>query len=316
MRTGSELLSQSIFTRRLSTFVVVAETLSFRQAAAMIGRSQPAVTAQIQQLEEFLGVSLFIRSTRQVRLTGAGAELLERSKKLLVETDRLVSDFRSHAMVSKGQVVVSFSPTVAFGLFPPTLKAFEQEYPNVRVLLREDLGPEMFAALQMATVDFGIGPYHNVPDTLEFQGIFEQDFFLILRKEHPLSIRGYARFSDLTSMDLLCSAIGSTARAVLDEAFKSNGLTFKPKYEALQYPSLFSMTAAGFGATVMPIVNADLLAAMNLKAIPVRGIRMSRTVGLITRKGEDLSPASTAFLRIVRLTVDLERVRLGLDQSG
>ena len=313
MLSGSELVNQSLFARRLATFVVVAETLNFRKAASMIGRSQPAVTAQIQQLEQYLGVSLFVRSTRQVRLTVAGADLLDRSKKLLVDTDRLVSDFRSHASVDKGQVFVSFSPTVAFGLIPPTLRAFQADYPNVKVFLREDLGPEMLSAVSRGQIEFGIGPYRLVPEGLSFEPMFEQAFFLIIRSDHPLAIRGYARVKDLASICILSSSIGSTAREVLDKATRDNGLSVELKYEALQYPTLFSLAAAGLGATVMPVVNPELLKALNLSAVPIRSVPMSRTVGLITRKGETLSPAADAFLRTVTLTVEQERTRLGLD---
>ncbi len=313
MLSGSELVNQSLFARRLATFVVVAETLNFRKAASMIGRSQPAVTAQIQQLEQYLGVALFVRSTRQVKLTSAGADLLDRSRKLLVDTERLVSDFRSHASVDKGQVFASFSPTVAFGLIPPSLSAFQEDYPNVKVFLREDLGPDMLSAVSRGQIDFGIGPYRSVPDGVSFEPMFEQAFFLIIRSDHPLAIRGYARVKDLASISLLSSSIGSTAREVLDKATRDNGLSVELKYEALQYPTLFSLAAAGLGATVMPVVNPDLLKALNLKAIPIRSVPMSRTVGLITRKAEALSPAADAFLRTVTLTVEQERTRLRLD---
>ncbi|AWB32789.1 LysR family transcriptional regulator [Orrella marina] len=316
MLNGSELVNLSLFARRLASFVVVAETLNFRKAANIIGRSQPAITAQIQQLEEYLGVSLFVRSTRQVRLTVAGADLLDRSKKLLVDTDRLVADFRSHASVDKGQVYVSFAPTVAFGLIPPSLKVFQEHYPNVKVLLREDLGNEMLSAVSGGSIDFGIGPYKSVPGGVSFEPIFEQPFFLIILQDHPLAARGFARPKDLVSLNLVSSSIGTTAREVLDKAARENGLTFDIRYEALQYPTLFSLAAAGLGATVMPAVNPELLKALGLVAIPIRSLRMSRTVGLIRRVGEKLSPAADAFLRTVILTVEQERRHLGLDERG
>lgn len=121
---------------QLATFVAVAETLSFRDAAEVLGRSQPSVSAHIQQLETYLGVDLFARSTRQVRLTTAGVELLERARRILVETRRLVGDIQSQSGMLKGQVVASFSPTTAFALVPRLLTAFVEEHPGIRVLLR------------------------------------------------------------------------------------------------------------------------------------------------------------------------------------
>lgn len=310
MALRPETLTPSIF-RRLGTFVAVAETLSFRRAAEMVGRSQPAVTAQINQLEDALGVKLLVRSTRQVRLTAAGAELLERAKRLLAESERLVRDIQSQAGLLTGQVVASFSPTIAVSLVPRVLAAFEVEHPGIRVMLREDLAPQMFEAIRNGVVDFGIGPYRPVTEELGFEPIFEQEFSLIIRMDHPLAIRGHARVRDLATIDVLCSAVGTTAREVLDDATQAEGITVRPKYETLQYPTLFALAAAGFGGTVMPAVNPDVLPTMGLKAVPFRGRRLARAIGLISRRGEALAPGAQAFVRLLLLTAEQESHRLG-----
>lgn len=311
MPLRTEVISRQMF-GHLETFVAVAETLNFRRAAETVGRSQPAVTSQINQLEQLLGVQLLTRTTRQVRLTAAGAELLDRAKKLLTETHRLVRDIQSQAGLLTGQVVASFSPTIAVSLIPRVLSAFESEYPGIRVLLREDLGPEMIQAVQTGSVDFGIGPYKRVPERLAFKAIFEQEFFLILPAGHPLAIRGHVRIRDLAELDILCSAVGTTAREVLDEALQAEGIVVRPKYEALQYPTLFTLASAGFGATVMPAVNPDMLAALGLKAVPFRGARLTRPIGMIVRRDEALAPATEAFMRLLLLTAEQEGGRLGL----
>lgn len=282
---------------QLMTFVAVAEILNFRRAAEAVGRSQPAVTAQINQLEEFLGVKLFVRTTRQVRLTPAGIELLERARKLLAETSRMISDIQSRDGLSIGQVVASFSPTIAVSLIPRVLGAFEHDYPGIRVLLREDLGAEMFAAVQTGAVDFGIGPYSRVPSSLAFRPIFQQEFFLIIHRSHAIAKKGFARVADLGELPLLCSAVGSTAREVLDQATLAEGVAIQPKYEALQYQTLFALASAGFGATVMPKVNPDILKALSLSAVPFKELRLERAIGMIVRRDEELAPAAEAFIR-------------------
>lgn len=237
MALNPETISPTVF-RRLDTFIAVAETLSFRRAAEMLSRSQPAVTSQINQLENALGVKLLVRSTRQVRLTTAGAELLERGKRLLAESERLIRDIHAQAGLLTGQVVVSFSPTIAMSLAPKVLATFESEHPGIRVLLREELAPQMLEALLNGSVDVGIGPYQPTTDKLAFNPIFDQEFSLIVREDHPLAIRGHARIRDLANINLLCSSVGTTAREVLENAAKAEGIAIMPKYEALQYPTL------------------------------------------------------------------------------
>lgn len=300
---------------QLATFVTVAETLNFRQAAELLGRSQPAVSAHIKELEDYVGVPLLARTTRQVRLTAAGAELFSRAKKILVDTRRLVGDIRSQATALKGQLVASFSPTAAFSLTPAVLTAFVQDYPQIRVELREALGPEMLHAVQTGEVDVGIGPYPNVPDGLSFRPLFDQEFFVIVRADHPLAIRGFARIADLAELDVLCSSIGTTARVVLEDALRGAGISVNARFEALQYPSLFALAAAGFGAAVMPLVSNDLLRGLGLRPVPFRDARLFRTVGLIMRKDEDYSPAVKAFVHVLVETAEREGREMGLEQK-
>lgn len=305
MALNPETISPTIF-RRLDTFIAVAETLSFRRAAEMLNRSQPAVTSQINQLENALGVKLLVRSTRQVRLTTAGAELLERGKRLLAESERLMRDIHAQAGLLTGQVVVSFSPTIAMSLAPKVLATFESEHPGIRVLLREELAPQMLEAILNGSVDVGIGPYQPTTDKLAFNPIFDQEFSLIVREDHPLAIRGHARIRDLANINLLCSSVGTTAREVLENATKAEGITIMPKYEALQYPTLFALAAAGFGGTVMPAVDKKILNAMGLCAVPFRGKYLVRPIGIITRRDEALMPGPQAFVRLLILTAEQE----------
>lgn len=279
----------------LMTFVAVAELLNFRRAAEAVGRSQPSVTAQIRQLEEYLGIQLFHRTQRNVRLTPAGIELLDRAKKLLAETGRLITDVRSQSGVAVGQLSVSLAPTVAVTLLPRILRRFVDAYPGVRVLIREDLGEEMFAAVRTNVVDFGIGPYSRVPSSLEFNAIWRQDFFLIARRDHPIAERDLATVEDLAKFDLLCPARGSTAREVLDQVTLAAGFTVRPKYEALQYQTLFTLASAGFGATFMPKVSSAILEALGLIAVPFQDAP-ARSIGIIKRHSEALPPAAEAFI--------------------
>ncbi|MCB1396852.1 MAG: LysR family transcriptional regulator [Rhodobacter sp.] len=306
----SQLLGQ------LATFVVVAETLNFRQASEVVGRSQPAVSAHIQQLENYLGVTLLSRTTRHVRLTRAGSELLERGRKILNETRRLVGDMQAEAGLLSGKVVASFSPTIAVGLTPRVLIRFAGDYPGIRVQLREELGPEMLQSVLRAEADIGIGPYSNVPEALTFQPLFDQEFFLIVRADHPIVQRAALDISDLASLDVLCSSIGSTARALLEDALREAGISVNTRYEALHYPTLYALAASGFGCAVMPLVDQDLLGAMNLAAVPFRGSRLYRSIGLITRRDEAFPPPVAAFVDAVKDAVARHGLTLGLGQRA
>ena len=280
----------------LTTFVAVAELLNFRQAARALARSQPAVTAQIHQLEGELGTKLFHRSTRNVRLTPQGETLLVRARKLLADAAGVVDEVRAEQGGGGRRIAVSFSPTLAVSLVPDILARVSCEMPRLRLLLREDLGAEMFAAVQTGAVDFGIGPYIRVPSGLDFRPILEQELYLIFKDTHPIARNAAPRVRDLEALDILCSARGSSARDVLDRAAMAEGFVVRPRYEALQYPTLFSLASAGLGVTVMPKVDSRILEALSLVARPLSDRRLRRTIGVISRREERLSPDADAII--------------------
>jgi DNA-binding transcriptional LysR family regulator len=301
MVPSSKVASRQIV-NHLITFIAVAETRNFRRAAELIGRSQPSVTAHIGQLEELLGVPLFTRTTRQVIPTAAGTTLLLRAKSLVNEADQLVRDFQSRTTLMQSRLSVSVSPTVCARLMPRFLGLFQSEHPNVLVSFREDMGPEMFEALQVGNVEIGVGPYKRVPDPLKFEPLIMQPFFLIMRRDHPLARIGHAAIADLEGLDLICPPRGMTAREVLDEAVQRQGFTVQPKHEAAHFITLVGMVSEGLGMTVMPLSNRRMLESFDLVALPFVDAEIGREIGVLSRRGSPLTPPAAAFKRLLFLT--------------
>jgi len=300
------VMSSKVATRQivnhLITFIAVAETRNFRRAAEVIGRSQPSVTAHINQLEDLLGMPLFTRTTRQVIPTAAGTTLLLRAKTLVNEAEQLVRDFQSRTMLAQSRLSVSVSPTVCARLMPRFLGLFQAEHPNVVVSFREDMGPEMLDALQGGNVEIGVGPYKRVPDPLKFEPLIMQPFFLIMRRDHPLARVGHATIADLEGLDLICPPRGMTAREVLDEAVERQGFAVQPKHEASHFITLAGMVSEGLGMTVMPLSNRRMLESFDLVALPFVDAEIGREVGVLSRRGDPLTPPAAAFKRLLFLT--------------
>lgn len=279
----------------LTSFVAVVETRSFRRAADLIGRSQPSVTAHVAQLEELLGVPLISRTTRQVVPTAAGKALLSRAKTLIQDTERLVRDFQNQDLLMQGRLSVSVSPTVCARLMPRFLGLFQSEHPHVLVSFREDMRDEMIEALQVGKAEIGVGPYNRIPDSLTFEPLINQPFFLIMHRDHPLAGAGRVHMRDLENADLICPPRGMTARDILDQALQQQGITIKPKHEAAQFITLAGMVSLGLGVTVMPLSNRRMLEAFDLIALPFADADIVRVVGVVTHSHEPLSPPAAAF---------------------
>uniref|UniRef100_UPI00035E69BE LysR family transcriptional regulator n=1 Tax=Herbaspirillum lusitanum TaxID=213312 RepID=UPI00035E69BE len=136
MKPSPKLLANVNF-KLLQTFLLVADQSSFRIAAEKSFRSPSAVSAQIRQLEAQLGVALFHRTTRNVRLTTEGEQLLDCAQRALMEVESGLRKIQESADIRRGRVSISCSPTIAETRLARVLAAFEKEYPGIEVSVRE-----------------------------------------------------------------------------------------------------------------------------------------------------------------------------------
>jgi len=285
----------------LQTFIAVAEARSFRAAGESIGRSQPAVTAQIGQLEAQLGVKLFLRDARRVALTLAGRELLPRARRLVAEAETLVRDFQGKEGLSGGRLALSVAPTVASGLVARALHPFRLEFPAVQTSIREDMADAMFGALAEGAVEVGVGPYADPPHPFAFTPILEQPFLLTAPRGHPFAGKRPLRFEDIAGQPLILPSRGTTARRLLAETAERRGIALDGVCEATQYQTIAAMAAAGLGVAVMPLVDRRLLDALDLVATPFDDVDLARAVGVIAHRDQPLSPPARAFCGLLEL---------------
>src|SRR6478609_1560130 len=142
----------------LGTFLAVADNGSFRKAAEQSHLSLPAVSMQVKQLEERLGVALFQRTTRRVELTREGEQLMISARRAMAEIDGVLAQLQQAAQVQQGHLAFACVPTVAASRLPALLVDFAAQYPGISVGVRELALPDLLDAVRRREVDFGIGP--------------------------------------------------------------------------------------------------------------------------------------------------------------
>jgi LysR family transcriptional regulator, carnitine catabolism transcriptional activator len=136
--------------RQVRSFVVVARFSSFTRAADLLNLTQPALTVQIRQLEQSLGVKLFDRNTRAVELTRIGREMLPVLERLLGEFDAVVANAREMAELRYGTVRIAALPSVAATVLPPLIARFKERHPQIRVVLRDSVGERINAVARQS----------------------------------------------------------------------------------------------------------------------------------------------------------------------
>ncbi|MEV0591277.1 LysR substrate-binding domain-containing protein [Nonomuraea cavernae] len=186
--------------RHLRYFIVVAEELHFGNAAIRLGIAQPPLSQRIKRLEQELGVQLFDRSARQVRLTGAGRLLLTEAREIVTRVDRL----RELARHGEGTVLkIGVPPDLAAAVIAGLVAGFRETRPEVRLAPAEIWTADQVTALTDGTIDVGIVRHPVTAPGLYFGPMLAQPQGVLLAADHPLARVSELHLADLAGQELL-----------------------------------------------------------------------------------------------------------------
>ena len=275
----------------IHTFLLVAQHQSFRHAAELTLRTQSAVSLQIKQLEEQLGVSLFHRTTRRVTLTEDGQELFDGATKALRLIDDSLRHIHERADLRRGRVTIACSPTIASSYLAQVLRAFELDYPQVKIVIREQNPDALFESVLSSAVDFAIGPVTNNPE-FSFEIILDELLYALVPTVLSRQERTGITVPELGKLPLLLLNPASALRSTLNAAFASAGIELAAKYEFSQAQTLISMARAGLGVAILPESVLPKQTESQIQVWKIDHPQLSRQVALITRRGHVLTPAA------------------------
>lgn len=285
---------------KIRTFIVVGEQGSFRKASEIIHLSQPAISAHVRDLENYLGVPLLSRTTRSVRLTSEGEKFLIRAKRALLDLQSVILELKDEAELQSGRVTIACLPTIASSSLPPALAIFQKRHPEIKVRVLDEIATTVNQHVLSMEADFGLGPRPAWNVEVEFVPLFRDDFIAVFPRTHELARRKSIRLKELVKYRLLMMATGTSVRILLDEAFRRIGCEVDPIYELNHHETLGGMVEAGLGITVLPTMALSILGHPRLKSVRIREAGLYREIGILQRRGSVLSPTSVEFLNILR----------------
>jgi LysR family hydrogen peroxide-inducible transcriptional activator len=285
---------QDLSLRQLQYIVAVADTLGFRRAAERCAVSQPTLSAQVQQLEGVLGVTLFERDRRRVLVTAAGEEVVARARRVLVETEDLLAAATRARDPFAGTFRVGVIPTVAPYFLPEITQVLARAYPLLRLVFREEKTEETVRHLWDGSLDAGLVALEADLGELEHAEILRDPFVVALPKGHPLGRKRRIAQADLDDAKVLLLEDGHCLR---DQALAicSKGGATETDLRATSLPTLVQMVAGGDAITLLPelavsVENRNAQLEIRPFAPPVP----SRTLALVWRPR---SPFAAAFRR-------------------
>lgn len=280
--------------RHLRAFAAIADIGSFARAANRLHLSQPALSRQIRALEAELGLRLFDRVGRQVRLTSAGDDLLRRSRQLLLGADALAERARLLKSGDSGILRVAATPHVMENLLAAFLKQHRRRHPRVEVHLLEDGGVGLQTRLLRGDADLAITPAGDA----RFQGrlLYPMHVIAAVPAAHPLSRRRLLELADLADEPLLVLRQGFGSREWFDLACRNIHIQPRRLVESAAPHTLVALAAEEYGIAILPS-NATVPRDV-VKAVPVvdRGASIGRWARVAWHRQRPLTPYAERFV--------------------
>jgi len=280
----------------LRTFLEVARVEHLGRAAEMLQADQSTISRKITRLEEEVGVPLFERIGRSVRLSQAGRRFVPRAERLLNDLRDAIAEAEGAVSAETGQVHVGFLHTVGARWLPERLARFLQAYPAVRFSLEEGTTAEVVSGVVAGDYDVGIlgPPPTNMPD-LAIHPLFRERVAVVVPSQHRLVGRSSCTLEDLADEPLILPRSRSGFRKVIDDAFAAQGLTPRVAYEGDDFSIVQGLVEAGLGTTLLPM---PLPApSTRVGVIPLRDPPIARTMALVWDRRRTLPPAADLFAR-------------------
>ena len=303
--------------RQLRVFVAVSRYGSFSRAGESIGLSQSAVSHSMKELEAEMGVRLLDRTTREVALTDAGLRLANRVEPLLDELHAMLLDTRSFGTQHNGRVRIASSQTISAQLMPQCIASGALQYPDIRVLLRDQAQQLVLNSVRNAEVDFGIVIDPGENTDLDCEAILHEPFLMMCREDHPLAALPEVKWQALNGQKLVLQDYASGSRILIDGALKAQKVKAEIVQEIGHPATLFPMVEAGIGISVIP---ALALPGPEGSKLVVKSLvpEINRVLMLVKRKNRSLSPAAQAIWQVVKeqaLVLSEKRSQQGVQGS-
>jgi DNA-binding transcriptional LysR family regulator len=266
---GTGAISTNLTIRQLEVFAMASRCSSFSEAAKRLGISQPSLSATVAKMEQLLGLSLFDRSSRSLRLTTQGERLAVVADDLVRNFDDAMRSIGDVASARRGSTSLAVIPSVAAGLAAQALTLFYQDYPDFHVTLHDIPGAQAAAWVNDRVVDFGILSRPSEPGDLLMESLLRDPFVVVCRPDSPMAGRKSVGWGDLAEVPLIVGGIGKLRRDV-ENAWLQAGLALRPRFVVEQIRTALVLVDAGLGVTLVPRLHQQEARQAGLATIPAR----------------------------------------------
>ncbi|MDZ7627906.1 MAG: hydrogen peroxide-inducible genes activator [Parvularculaceae bacterium] len=292
--------------KQLRCLVALGDRLHFRRAAEDVGVTQPSLSAQIQNLEGALGLSLVDRSPAGVALTPAGREIVERAKRMLA-CERTLRDFAAAAQTGvKGTIRLGAAPTIGPYLLPHIVSTLHRKDRTLGLYVREDAPHSLEYDLARGEHDLLLTPLP--PSSADFVSeiLFREPLYLAVAADHALAKVEAPSLKDIKGERVLALSARHQLHDQVAEICEAAGATIDRNFEGTSVDALRHMVGMGMGVTFLPALYAhsEIRAKSEIALKRISGRLFVRSIALVWRKG---AGAARHYKEIARIARDVVR---------
>ena len=297
------MAAQNLSFRDLQCIVAVAQCGSFSRAADACAITQPALSERMKRVETQLGVELFERNKRGLRVTPAGEALLGKARELLDGADALDELIAAAAAPLSGRLRVGFIATLGPYLVPHLLARLRRDYPALELILQEGLTDSMVANLQAGSLDLLLSAVPLEEPGIEQLPLFHEPFWLAVPKSHALAKRARVSAADLRGEEMVLLEDGHCLSSQALDICSANRRGKRSRLHATSLETLRHMVAAGAGYTLLPQLAvgnepplADLISYRRLGG----RLKYGRTIGIAWRRTSNRARDASLLAALIK----------------
>ena len=288
----------------MRVFITVADKKNFSKAAKALSLTQPAVSFQIQTLEQYYQTMLFDRVNRHVKLTAAGELLLDYAvhmNNLQAELERNMQQLTGHV---KGELLVGASTTIGEYILPYVVGAFKQEYPDVNATIQIMNTNDIAENVNNKSFDLGIieGPV-ELTENLESIAFLEDELVLAIPSNHPFATKESITLEELKTLPYITREPGSGSRLIFEQALIDADFDIEELHMVMELGSTTSIKSAIMGglgiSTISKWAIQDLVKTGKVAALTIEGLTLKRTFNIILNNDKFHSEATGKFLDLL-----------------
>lgn len=282
--------------RQLQYFMKVAQKEHVTQAAEELHVAQSAVSRQIHQLEEELGVNLFMQKGRNLQLTPVGQLFCKRIESIMKDLDRAVAEVHEFLDPEQGEIRIGFPHSLGINLIPTIVAEFRKRYPNVKFRFKQGMFPSLIRDVTSAEVDLAfISPFPEKNDQVKGDLMLTEELYAIVPPNHPLAGEEGIKLSQLKDDKFVLFSKEYSLRPIVWDACIKAGFTPRIAFEGEETDTIRGLVAAGMGVSLLPEMAFFQTNPLQPARVRITEPKVNRSIGLIYRADDKLPQVAEAF---------------------